>query len=834
MSAYPYNPENDKPECVVRNEHHDIDVYYNKYKCIIPKYAPFYKASMVIKDLVTGQFLLEGIDFYFGHKFLDATEQTGMQVFGSIFFIDVDFDHDIEFTEYSTLGGSYNLAHDAILRYLATDFEDPRNCTWSDVAKLFIDVPPKYVPSDFDDAVKNDPVTGALDRVRIALHNASTEVNDNYDKLEAAVNQLQGQIEAWKIETHPDHTDHPHDETYQQVGALGIQETAHNALTAYGRSLASLTDIINRLGITQEDLDKYALLRGFTMTGDLVLASGVKLLNHNGRSFINIDDGNINVIIDKSVTINADNGKKSDGRAAMIEAGCNYLAMESTGNTVDSRTLVYNGHFLVTAGNIAEFLPTLDPGQLRLHTRNSDTVTLYGNGHETNPLFGNVSFPLATSSKLGYLTVTDSLTLPMDNIALSSKATHALSNKINGKLKVTQMINNIPLSSNVVLSKGTFSLGSVENVADADMPNSTAFTNALETKSNIDHRHTAADLGDIPHASETVKGLFRLITDYAFENKTDAADSGMYMKYMIMNSTIENGMADSMPVNALEMSGYGDCSGYTFIDNNQKIQFPETSVVNDSRAFYIPEQTIDITECKTHANFIRNKKLYFGVYRVDSDYRYVYGCEPLDSSRWGGLINIGDVTFSDVNFSTVVKSTISNKLFIPDSKELLAHIGDRNAHDLDNGRVTLGSLGLDNFETNYLNTITNVSEISTVHGLVPCSIAKQAIEGGAFAANSGLTVTEVTYTDLGYGDVIQVPAGTAKSCKAIMVPVAIERIRGSGLVSEIHTEMVPNLIPPVVNDVYARLDSGGILGARRGSLPYYGSFAVKVYFIGTN
>lgn len=560
-TAFPYDPTGTNPECLITTgETHPISTYYNKWRCIIPLYAPFYRKDLIVKHVESGRELREGLDYYLGHKFVSATEENQQMIFGSIFLIDLELKGTIVFEQYRTLGGIYNISRNQVLEYLAGDFDDPRNCTWEEVAKHIIEIPALHRPTNLEDAIETDLVTGALHDLQVAIEAGHTNLDKAYTEFDNKLTALEGQVQTWEIPSHK-FKKHPHQETFAQVNALGLTDDAKNALHAYGRTLAELTVVLNRMGATQEDLDKLAAKSGFLMQGDLQIDNGVaKFKNHDGFTTVDLVNGDINVISTKAIEIKGDLNRNKADISSTLESGHNMLGVASSGSQQKNKTLIYNGAYVITAGNIKDYIPVIPESIYALRHEDTASITLRGRGDEQSPLYGSCKFFEATPSTPGTIRVTDSIYINIGSIAASSIITAQAYKDLQTFALKTTTVNGKPLSGPITITKAELGLGNVENFSDAKMPFSDAFIEAMNNKSPLNHKHYMSEIVGHPVATETVKGLFYMSDDGKLETKDKVARSTLMLPIMDVYNETDVLIENAMPAEAINVTHFGDNS----------------------------------------------------------------------------------------------------------------------------------------------------------------------------------------------------------------------------------------------------------------------------------
>jgi len=696
--AYPYDPSGSNPECVVSNESHPLVNYPNEWRCIIPLYAPFYRKDLVLRIVETGRILYEGIDYYLGHYYKEASEATKLPVFGSIMFLDKTSTATVEFVTYQTLGGRYNTLQRVIDAYLSkVDLKDPRNEDWNDVTLAVQSVAPVEAPENYLEARSDDPVTKALTGVKDRLRSLVDAQATGYDDVIESLSTLATRIADHDIARHHTHQG-VHNVTLAQLGALGKDATAKNALKAYGYSLSQLAELINGMTSGPEDLDRLFKLVGDTLTGELRLqGENVLIKNSSGTSVINLANGNLQIIAESGVSITSDTGDTTSGIPVGLRAGDNLLtvhpdtgdftvpvahsvqaslvhpdavsiaptanyqeddgvfavykniyfnagvidwivsaddevilaidgiilhngdaypanvsgmveitegyhwvsmvvtnsaghcrvnaAFDNDGSVTTTDTswtllqttlaerddavynyptvlddnVVYNGVFVIHAGNVAQYVPASEYSDTYLHVEPTDTVELMGRGIEESPLFGAVTLPVASTAKNGVFKLSSSIYSGSKTLVATASAVRAIMLLADGKLDDTATINGKRLNNDITLTKADLGLGNVNNTAPADKPVSTAFTAAIANKSPTNHTHSAEDFGDVPAATNDSHGSVKLTTTVS-DSTTLAATPIMLaeVKEGVLSAEVSVGKSlFSTPFDIMQYGGFG-------------------------------------------------------------------------------------------------------------------------------------------------------------------------------------------------------------------------------------------------------------------------------------
>lgn len=193
---YPFDPYGNNPENLVLNERQSLqspgrdDFYF-----IIPKAAPFFVTSMVVRNDATNEVYAEGIDYVFGHYFVEAMNKTGRTVAGSIRFLNRDMSGIVSLT-YQTIGGEWGFDDTAILEELSNKALNPLTRAWAQIDVLPKSFPPVPHDQHVDTLIGFEDVVKAIDDIVEAI----------------------GESESGKFSQHLDDRLNPHNVTKTQVG----------------------------------------------------------------------------------------------------------------------------------------------------------------------------------------------------------------------------------------------------------------------------------------------------------------------------------------------------------------------------------------------------------------------------------------------------------------------------------------------------------------------------------------------------------------------------------------------------------------------------------------
>ena len=194
LDPYGTNPANDiKAERKVLSSTQD-----GTFMFLIPKAAPFYAETVVIKHVASGRTLVKGVDWEPGYRFELVSKRTYKPVYGAICILDRTLTGTFEY-DYHTLGGEYTLDEQTLLTMLSNALTDPRVTTWEKIT----DKPWYFSPIqhlfDVADMVGGKELADALNRIA--------------DKILAAAERLYP-----SINVHIQDKENPHNTTKAQVG----------------------------------------------------------------------------------------------------------------------------------------------------------------------------------------------------------------------------------------------------------------------------------------------------------------------------------------------------------------------------------------------------------------------------------------------------------------------------------------------------------------------------------------------------------------------------------------------------------------------------------------
>jgi len=193
---YPFDPYGNNPECLVLNELQALqtpgrdDFYF-----LIPKAAPFFVKSMVVRNDTTGEVYVEGRDYVVGHWFVEAMTQTGRSIAGSIRFLNRDIGGVVSLT-YQTVGGQWGFDDQAILEELSNKVVNPLTRGWAQIDTIPEMFPPIPHEQRVDDLIGFQDIVDSIGNVVDAI----------------------SESESGRFSQHMDDRLNPHNVTKAQVG----------------------------------------------------------------------------------------------------------------------------------------------------------------------------------------------------------------------------------------------------------------------------------------------------------------------------------------------------------------------------------------------------------------------------------------------------------------------------------------------------------------------------------------------------------------------------------------------------------------------------------------
>ena len=165
--SYPFDPTGQEQSNRIVGEQIVVTAPGSRlYHFTMPTFAPMFEegAEFAIRDLDSNVIpLIKGVDYYFSHKFADASLATMHPLWGSITFLRRDIVGTLLAT-YNTLGGVWTVDYATLLQIMAQTSVNPRITTWEQVVERPIDFPVIDHPWNLDDMVGMKEIVDVLER----------------------------------------------------------------------------------------------------------------------------------------------------------------------------------------------------------------------------------------------------------------------------------------------------------------------------------------------------------------------------------------------------------------------------------------------------------------------------------------------------------------------------------------------------------------------------------------------------------------------------------------------------------------------------------------------
>ena len=200
--VYAFDPEGTLSANRIEGEQHTITPRNGiDFNYIIPRYAPFFQKDFKVYTLTqqgTKKYLVEGVDFNYGYRFLGAIKNTGLAVYGAIRFVNRQYAGDI-YLEYRTLGGEWTLDAADIGRILLEWQLNPVTTTWEQIVDKPLVFPVLDHKHDIETFVSFDKVVEAIrsiggvssEYLDEVVRNALTRAMQNYSKENIGLGNIQ-------------------------------------------------------------------------------------------------------------------------------------------------------------------------------------------------------------------------------------------------------------------------------------------------------------------------------------------------------------------------------------------------------------------------------------------------------------------------------------------------------------------------------------------------------------------------------------------------------------------------------------------------------------------
>lgn len=530
------------PDNLIKGERTIIANCYNRYRCFIPNFAPFFSDTLKLKQIISGKVvdLIEGIHYEFGHYYQEGSVATKRRIYGSII-LKEPMTGVLEYNEYQTLGGGTNTSKAAIAQHLGeVNLDDPRNIDWSEVLKYSTVVTALDKPSNYGEAIATDEIISELEGLnKILTNTVDGQQNQQYNTLRDRIAALNARMVS---EGYYTHLNDPiaHGVSPTTLMAYPREATVEDTLTAYGKSLEELSEYCLANGISQADIDK-VMDSNTVMSGQVTVSSPEPIQAPGSGVVITESNDGTSIEAKGSLTLTADKGQKRAGIAASIHCGTHILSTYSGGkNYRTPEPVMIDGFTLVSKLTLKKYLGgyTGSSAALDLKTQNTPTVALSGNGTAGSPLSAAATFPIATTAVKGLMAVTNTMNNMPPGKGCSTRILYEMDKTVSQYALGIYTLNGKPLTSDVVLTLADFQLGNVNNTTLAEKPLSEPWKEAVANKAVIGHTHPMDQ--EYPLATPNRAGTI-MLTDTKGRNVVDKAASVKLAKQYKQEIQTESG-----------------------------------------------------------------------------------------------------------------------------------------------------------------------------------------------------------------------------------------------------------------------------------------------------
>lgn len=198
---YPYDPLGTYPSNLITNELHTVTAPTSDEEAnfIVPNAAPFFMDGIIFRTgpAPTDPVLIENVDYYLTHQFVEATQSLNKRIYGSITFVNRMFSGSVYLT-YQTLGGPYTLNDYNVVRQLTNSLYTIRVVTWGQIVGVPVAFPPVNHPHHTSDLTGMTEIVQVLQLIRQQIiangGNVNTLVSTLTAHLMATVAHTKGQI----------------------------------------------------------------------------------------------------------------------------------------------------------------------------------------------------------------------------------------------------------------------------------------------------------------------------------------------------------------------------------------------------------------------------------------------------------------------------------------------------------------------------------------------------------------------------------------------------------------------------------------------------------------
>lgn len=282
--TYQYDPFGTYPANQIVNEIHTVvaAIGDDEANFIVPNAAPFFMNGLTVKTgpAPTDPVLVENVDYYLTHQFVEATQSLNKRIYGSITFVNRLYTGTVYLT-YQTLGGPYTLNDYNVVRQLTNSLYAVRVVTWGQIVGVPVAFPPVEHPHHTSDLTGMSDIVQVLDLIRQQIlasgGNVNTLVATLTAHLTATVAHTKEQIGLSHVANYPPATQADIDNV--MAGRYITPPMLVYALTKYNTSGVTINDAteitkgIARLATDAEATNFINPLDSVLMTPATVLAA---------------------------------------------------------------------------------------------------------------------------------------------------------------------------------------------------------------------------------------------------------------------------------------------------------------------------------------------------------------------------------------------------------------------------------------------------------------------------------------------------------------------------------------------------------------------------------
>lgn len=164
---YPEDPTGANPDNLVSGERRSLED--RPIRVAIPKYSPFFTASLVVYDSETQKPLVKGVDYQVPVILQEATLRYGMEVGDALLILNPAVSSTIILT-YQAVGGPVQNNIDNLVKLYDGLMNDTRGIDWqTGVFGKPASYPPSPHPTQLSDIYGFEPLTFALERIQQAI-----------------------------------------------------------------------------------------------------------------------------------------------------------------------------------------------------------------------------------------------------------------------------------------------------------------------------------------------------------------------------------------------------------------------------------------------------------------------------------------------------------------------------------------------------------------------------------------------------------------------------------------------------------------------------------------